>query len=163
MLNNYIPSFDFNLFSIPWISPLQAGEYGAETTFRANTPLSYVDYSLSQLQGILNPMQSYPYNQSVFFQNPQGTPDYEAQVEKEVEKAREAYEEAKRRAESTNIFGGKGPILGSKEIKNVDDAGIAKSKAGKQLKQWFDALPQGSGVFLIAVAVVILLLLFVKR
>jgi hypothetical protein len=162
MLNNYVPSYDFKLFTVPWISPLQAQEYGAETTFRANTPLPFVDYSLSVLQGLLDPKQTAaPFTQQTFFQNPQSTPQYEAEVQ--AEKARQLYEEAKRRAESYNIFGGRGPIVGEKELKNVDDAGMAKSKAGEELKKWFDALPAGSGVFLIAVAVVILLLLFVRR
>lgn len=143
------------------MSPLQAQEYGIETTFRANTPLSFVDYSLSQLDGILDPAREAPYAQSAFFQNPQGTAEYELKVK--AEQAQQLYEEAKRRAESTNIFGGKGPIIGSKELKNVDDAGIAKSTAGETLQTWFNALPAGSGIFLIGVAVVILLLLFVKR
>jgi hypothetical protein len=168
MLNNYIPSYDFNLFSIPWISPLQAQEYGIESTFRANTPLPFVDYSLNQLQNILNAPQSSQFNPITFFQNPQGTVDYEAQVKAEMEKRKAEYEK------SVNIFDmirgrtvrsgeGTGPIVGSKQTANVDDAGIAKSKTADELKKWFDALPVGSGVFLIAVTVIILLLLLVKR
>lgn len=171
MLENYVPSYDFNLFSIPWISSLQAQEYGAETTFRANTPLSYVDYSLNQLQRILNPIQE----STAFFQtpqgrdlplsrNPQGTADYEEAVRKAEEEFRK----------SVNIFDiargrtvrsgqGTGPIIGSQQTASVDDAGIDKSKAGQTLKEWYDALPQGAGVFLIGLVVVILLLLFVRK
>jgi hypothetical protein len=171
MLDNYIPSYDFTLFKIPWISSLQAQEYGAETTFRANTPLAFVDYSLSVLQGLLDPNQATaPFTQTNFFQTPQGrdTPQTRAEIEAEVEKRKAEFEK------SVNIFDilrgrtvrsgeGTGPIVGSQETKSIDDAGIAKSKTGEELKKWFDALPAGSGVFLIAVAVVILLLLFVRK
>jgi hypothetical protein len=171
MLNNYIPSYDFNLFTIPWISPLQAQEYGAETTFRANTPIEYVDYSLNQLQRILNPITE----PLAFFQTPQGrdlplgqNPQGSAEYEKEVQKAREEFEK------SVNIFDvlrgrtvrsgeGTGPIVGSKETKSIDDAGIEKSTVSEQIKEAFAALPPGSGIFLIGIIVIVLLFLFVRK
>jgi hypothetical protein len=174
MLNNYVPSYDFNLFTIPWISPLQAQEYGAETTFRANTPLPFVDYSLSVLQGLLDPKQNYPYTQSNFFQNPQGDSSYEAKVKAEVDKMRGEYE--KRKGEYDALKGNSDCPAGTKrvnlpfgfsycgkELHSDDTEGIAKSNAADVAKSWFDALPQGSGIFLIAVTAIVFLLLLVKR
>jgi hypothetical protein len=163
------PSYDFRLFDVGWISPLQANEYGAATSFRASDPTAFVDQSINLLSGLLNPRAAYPY-----VQRQVGAPIEEvpflsyfqgqsrAQVEAEVEANRQRYEEAKRRAESVNIFGGRGPIVGNKELKNVDDAGMAKSTVPDQVKAWIAALPAGSGVFLIAIVALIFLFLFAR-
>src|SRR5262245_39653048 len=57
------PSYDFRLFDIGWVSPLQANEFGAATSFRASDPTSFVDFSLNQLAGLLNPRAANPYPQ----------------------------------------------------------------------------------------------------
>ncbi len=57
----YIPSYDFGLFDIRNFSPLQAQEFGADTYFSANTPTSYVNFALNQLQGLTDPRNPYPY------------------------------------------------------------------------------------------------------
>lgn len=57
----YIPSYDFGLFDIDAFSELQAQEFGAMTRFSANTPVSYVDFSLNQLYGLLDRSNPFPY------------------------------------------------------------------------------------------------------
>lgn len=57
----YQPSFDFDLFELPQFSSLMANEFGAETSFRANTPTPYVDFSLNQLLSILNTPNESPF------------------------------------------------------------------------------------------------------
>jgi hypothetical protein len=175
------PSYDFRLFDVGWISPLQANEFGAATSFRASDPTTFVDQSINLLSGLLNPRAAYPYIQRQvggpieevpFLSYFQG--QSRAQIEAEVEANRQRYEEAKRRAESVNIFDvgrgrtvrsgeGTGPIVGSKETASVDDAGMAKSTVPDQVKAWIAALPAGSGVFLIAIVALIFLFLFVGR
>jgi hypothetical protein len=54
-----IPNFDFNLFSTSAFSPLTAEEYGAGTSFSANTPAPWTDFSLGQLVGLTNPGTTY--------------------------------------------------------------------------------------------------------
>jgi hypothetical protein len=60
------PSYDFNLFGLDQFSPLMANEFGAGTSFSAADPASYVDYSLNQLQGLLQPFNPLPYIQQQF-------------------------------------------------------------------------------------------------
>jgi hypothetical protein len=55
------PSYDFNLFNLDQFSPLLANELGAGTSFSAADPTSYVDYSLNQLSGLLQPYNPLPY------------------------------------------------------------------------------------------------------
>lgn len=60
------PSYDFNLFDVPTFSPLYANELGASTSFSANDPAPYVDFSLGQLIGTIQPNNSLPYPQTQF-------------------------------------------------------------------------------------------------
>lgn len=184
----YVPSYDFDLFDLPQFSPLQAQEFGAETSFRANTPLSFVDWSLNQFAGLMNPRASYPYVQSQFpsgidtnFGEPffQGAEDVRERLRRVRDEANRALGEAgaagtKSSGECTegrNIFGGCGPILGSKTIKSDDSSVGTNTPTGQRigdatkesLKSIFENLPAGAGVFLIAVVVIILLFLFVKK
>src|SRR5262245_33143086 len=62
----YIPSYDFRIFDLPLYSPLQAQEFGAATSFSANTPTSYIDYSINQLASLSNPSSPFPYIQRQF-------------------------------------------------------------------------------------------------
>jgi hypothetical protein len=55
------PSYDFNLFGLDNFSPLTAGEFGAGTSFSANDPVSFVNYSLNQLASSLQPYNPLPY------------------------------------------------------------------------------------------------------
>ena len=180
----YVPSYDFRIFDIPMFSPLQAQEFGADTTFSANTPVSYIDHSLNQFAGLTNPNAAFPYIQSQFpsivdkfnfdeyfnsFQSP-SRQDIEAEVEKrriEFEKAREAVTKPTKCPEGyspVSVFG----IFSYCGKKMVSDGqgtiGDKEAPAGMQsLENFMNALPKGSGIFLIAVVVIILLLLFVKR
>jgi hypothetical protein len=177
------PSYDFRLFDIGWISPLQANEFGAATSFRASDPTTFVDQSLNLLSGLLNPRASYPYAQRQvgtpieevpflsYFQGQSAArqaeieaktkqADYEARVAAEMER--------QRREGSVNILGGSGPIVGSKEMRSDGDtSSLPPSKREQELKalakDWFAALPAGSGVFLIGIAALIFLFLFIGR
>jgi hypothetical protein len=178
----YIPSYDFRIFELPQFSPLGAQEFGADTMFSANTPTGFIDYSINQLSGLLNPNSPFPYTQrqfpsvidsfetNTFFQ---GAEDTRAKLRRIRDEADRALKEAGGGddcAEGRNIVGGCGPILGSKKVmkSDGDTSGIGTTtptggKIGEATLAWFKSLPVGSGTFIIAVAVVILLLLFVKR
>jgi hypothetical protein len=104
----YTPSFDFELFDLSSFSPLQANEFGAETSFRANTPTRYADFSLDQLLGMTRTPNEIPFltrnyqddfellNMLRFFQSGTGDlPGSRAQIEAEVEKTKKVYEQAK--------------------------------------------------------------------
>jgi hypothetical protein len=179
----YIPSYDFRIFDLPMFSPLQAQEFGADTMFSANTPTSFIDNSINQLSGLLDPRAAFPYIQRQFpsvvdrfgFDTYfQGIGQTRAEIEAEVERTKKLYDEAVTKAKTTpQCPSGYSPVsvfgifsYCGKDLKSIDDAGIAKSKAGETLKPietLFNNLPKGSGVFLIAVVIIILLLLFVKK
>jgi hypothetical protein len=180
----YIPSYDFRIFDLPMFSPLQAQEFGASTSFSANTPTSYIDNSLNQFAALLNPRNLNPYPQNQFptqfgifdpenfFQSTGG--QTRAQIEAEVAKTKAAYEKAKADVTApktcpegykpVSVFGifsycGKG-------LHSDDTKGVQKSEAGaalKPLETLLNGLPPGAGIFLIAIVVIILLFLFVKR
>lgn len=63
-MREWNPSYDFRLFDIGWASPLQANEFGAATSFRASDPTAFVDRSLNQLRGLLDPRAAYPFAQN---------------------------------------------------------------------------------------------------
>lgn len=182
------PSYDFRLFDIGWVSPLQANEFGAASSFSASDPTSFVDYSLNQLYGLLNPRAAYPFVQrqlpvpiedipfATYFQG-QSRAEIEAEVRRrqaEVERARRDAEEAHERI-GVNIWDilrgrtvrsgeGTGPILGSGANQPGDaSVGDDPTHSGQKISEWIKALPEGSGVFLIAVAALIFILLFVRR
>jgi hypothetical protein len=181
------PSYDFRLFDIGWISPLQANEYGAATSFRASDPTTFVDQSINLLSGLLNPRAAYPYAQRQIGAPIEEVPflsyfqgQSRAQIEGEAARKKAGYEAAVaaemeriRREGSVSLWDmilgrtvrsgqGTGPILGSKETASVDDAGMAKSTVPDQVKAWIAALPAGSGVFLIAIVALIFLFLFAR-
>lgn len=179
----YIPSYDFDLFELPQFSPLQAQEFGAETSFRANTPLSFVDWSLNQFAGLMNPSAAFPYIQNqfpssidTFFGDTyfQGAEDVRERLRRVRDEANRALGEAgdttpsKDCKEGRNILGGCGPILGSKPMKSDDSSVGTVNPSGDRigtatLGTFFKDLPQGAGIFLIAVVVIILILLFVRK
>ena len=180
----YIPSYDFDIFDLPQFSPLQAQEFGAETSFRANTPLSFVDWSLNQFAGLMNPRASYPYQQ---FQFPSdidtafGIPFFQggqsrAEIEAEVAKTKQIFDEAKAKVKSpvqcpegyspVSVFG----IFSycGKDLKSDDSSVGTTNPSGDRAgevtaKNFFKDLPEGAGIFLIAVIAIILLLLFVRK
>jgi hypothetical protein len=178
----YIPSYDFRIFELPQFSPLQAQEFGADTMFSANTPTGFIDFSINQLSGLLNPNSPFPYVQrqfpsvidnfetNTFFQ---GAADTRAKLKQIRDEADRLLNEAGGSGdckEGRNILGGCGPILGSKKVlkSDGDTSGIGTTtptggKIGEATATWFKSLPAGSGTFIIAVVVIILLLLFVKK
>lgn len=184
------PSYDFRLFDVGWMSPLQANEFGAATSFRASDPTSFVDFSLNQLAGLLNPSAAYPYPQRQlpapieevpflrFFQG--------ESAEATRERLRRVREEADRllreaggnpgvnigdvfRGRTVRSGEGTGPIVGDKVLKNdgkdapLGDDPTGSGKKMGALADWWKALPQGAGVFLIGVAALIFILLFARK
>jgi hypothetical protein len=188
----YIPSYDFDLFDLPQFSPLQAQEFGAETSFRANTPLSFVDWSLNQFAGLMNPRAAYPYVQSQFpseidmrFGQPffQGAEDVRERLRRVRDEANRVLVEAGGNTQSsipaptTKSSGcptGYSPVsvfglfsYCGKDLKS-DDSSVGTTnpsgdRIGDATKDFFANLPPGAGIFLIAVVVIILLLLFVRK
>jgi hypothetical protein len=179
----YIPSFDFRIFDLPSFSPLQAQEFGAETSFSANTPLSYVDFSLNQFANLLRPNTNTPYIQNQFpipidgatFENYfQGVTRSRAEIEALAKQQSEEFEKAKADVTApktcpegykpVSVFGifsycGKG-------LKSDGDQTLGDKTAppGMQsLETFLNAIPQGAGIFLIALVVIILIFLFVRR
>ena len=180
----YIPSYDFDIFDLPQFSPLQAQEFGAETSFRANTPLSFVDWSLNQFAGLMNPRASYPYTQSQFpsdIDTTFGIPFFQggqsrAEIEAEVARRKQVFDEARAKAKSpvqcpegyspVSVFGlfsycGKDMKSGDSSVGTINPSGDRIGDA--TLSSFFKDLPQGARIFLIAVVVIILLLLFVRK
>jgi|SRR5215475_1323282 len=187
-----IPSFDFQLFSLPNFSPLQAQEYGADTSFNANTPSWYVDFSLNQLLGLMQPSNPSPYVQrqfpariqkydplNLFAQKPdiievypQGTLPPELQgkgQQPEIpNKGCNWFDIITLRCNPSLGTGGAqgtGPIIGSEERKSDGENVLGKepSGAGKKFADFLKSLPTGSGIFLIAIIALIFLLLFARR
>jgi hypothetical protein len=180
----YIPSYDFDIFDVPQFSPLQAQEFGAETSFRANTPLSFVDWSLNQFAGLMNPRASYPYVQSQFpsdIDTTFGVPFFQggqsrAEIEAEVARTKKIFDDARAKAANpvqcpegyspVSVFGlfsycGKDLKSGDSSVGTINPSGDRPGDV--TAKSLLKGLPQGAGVFLIAVVVIILLFLFVKR
>ena len=178
----YIPSYDFRIFDLPQFSPLGAQEFGADTMFSANTPTGFIDFSINQLSGLLNPNSPFPYIQrqfpsvidtfetNTFFQ---GASDTRAKIKQIRDEADRLLKEAGGSddcKDGRNILGGCGPIIGSKKVmkSDGDTSGIGTTtptggKIGEATTNWFKSLPVGLETFIIAVVVIILLLLFVKK
>ena len=186
----YIPSYDFKLFKIPNFSPLEANEYNASTQFSANTPLAYVDYSINQLAGLMQPNNPNPYNQrqfpseiipselAAFFQDtPSAARDRLRKLRDQAnevlgETAQDKVAVPKAKGDCPEGYSRVTPFgisalsyCGKQRVSDGQGTmGDKEAPAGLgQLETFMNALPQGSGVFLIAVIVIILLFLFVKR
>jgi hypothetical protein len=183
----YIPSYDFRIFDLPQFSPLGAQEFGADTMFSANTPTGFIDYSINQLSGLLNANSPFPYIQrqfpsvidsfetNTFFQGASNTRERLKQIRDEADRLLNnagggTANQTGDCTEGRNILGGCGPILGSKKVmkSDGDTSGVGTTtptggRIGEATAEWFKSLPAGSGIFIIAVAVIILLLLFVKK
>lgn len=186
-----IPDYDFELFEIPYFSALEANEYGAATRFQSSDPTAWVDYSLNQLYGLVNPQSVRPYPQRQFpttfedipfvdlFQSPRS--QTRAEIEAEVERNRIAVEKARDAAEApvqcpegyspVSVFGlfsycGKDMVSDGKNAPLGDDPTHSGKKAGSivdEARKALASLPSGSGVFLIAIVAIIFLVLFVRR
>ena len=184
----YIPSYDFNLFKIPNFSSLGAQEFNAMTEFSANTPLSYVDYSLNQLAGLTQPNNAYPYPQNQF---PAQIIPYDLQPYFQ-DTPSAAADRLRKLRDQANVILGETPQdkvsvpqsksdcppgfkrvtpLGitwlsycGKELHSDDRGAVKESDVGLgSFEKFMNALPQGSGIFLIALVVIILLFLFVRK
>ena len=166
----YIPSYDFQIFDLPSFSPLEANEYGADTSFSANTPTWWMQRSLSLLAGLTQPDNILPYINNQFSTAQQTR----AEIEAEVAKRQADYEKAKADVTApktcpdgykpVSVFG----IFSycGKELKSDDSSVGANAKVPPGMQQaetLLKALPAGSGIFLIAVVIIIFLLLFVRR
>jgi hypothetical protein len=184
------PSYDFRLFDIGWMSPLQANEFGAATSFRASDPTSFVDFSLNQLAGLLNPRAAYPYPQRQlpgpieevpflsYFQGESAEATRE-RLRRVREEADRLYREAGGepgvnigdvfRGRTVRSGQGTGPIVGDKVLKSDGDtSGVGVTtptggRIGDATKAWFASLPAGAGVFLVGVAALIFILLFARK
>lgn len=161
----YIPSYDFRIFDIPYFSPLQAQEFGADTTFSASTPLGYIDNSFNQL-----------------FQ--QGASETRERLRQIRDEADRMYKQAGGNDQTTpqipNVNKGDCPTgykrvtpfgIGAlsycgKELRSDDSGAIGDKRAPpgmSALETGLNSLPQGAGLFLIAIVAIIFLLLFVRR
>lgn len=199
MVQGWNPSYDFRLFDIGFVSPLQAQEFGAQTMFRASDPTSFVDYSLNQLAAILQPGNPRPFPQRQLPMPMEEIPFvsfFQAGAEDTRERLRRVRDEADRMLREA----GGGDVqrfpsggastqkpqcgttkciwwerwLGKKDgecchdVLISDDSGVGTTtptgeRAGDATKQWLAALPPGAGVFLIAVAALIFILLFARK
>lgn len=195
-MNGWNPSYDFRLFDVGFMSPLQANEFGAQTMFRASDPTSFVDNSLNQLAQILNPRAARPFPQrqlpspiediafTPFFQ---GAEDVRARLRRARDEADRLLREAGGGDSQTFPRGGTQEKkcgttkciwwerwLGKKDgecchdVLVSDDSSVGATspsgeRAGDKALAWLEALPKGSGVFLIAVAALIFIFLFARR
>lgn len=169
-----IPNYDFELFELPDFSALEANEFGATTRFQASDPTSWVDYSLNQLYGLVNPQAAYPYTQRQFpspivdvpfvnyFQSPQGR-DVTLDEAREVAKRRgcTVFDLITGNCRPAIVTGEAGPK--DQDILKSDGGDTLSTPGSKKVGEWLEALPAGSGVFLIAILAIIFLLLFVGR
>lgn len=190
----YIPSYDFGLFDIDAFSELQANEYGAMTRFSANTPTSYVDFSLNQLYNLLNPSNPNPYISRMpqttsiipqelqqFFQQRQGdaiTVYPSGVTPPELQHQGAPVTQATKRV-CTEADGFWKRLLGICCIQAVtpdgkdcalhsDDSSVGTvTPSGGRVDLTsalgFQSLPQGAGVFLIGILILVLLILFVRK
>lgn len=188
-----IPSYDFQLFEIPYFSPLQLQEFGIDPYFSAGTPTRYVDYVLNQIAGLTQPSNGRPYAarngngpiipyelQEFFTQRrdnitvyPSGTTPPELQHKG----APVPQQTADRMCTDSDplwkkIFGiccsAPQQIINGRCTLVSDDSSVGTTtptgeRIGDATKAFFGNLPQGAGVFLVGVVIVILLLLFVRR
>lgn len=193
----YIPSNDFSLFDIPYFSELQANEYGIATRFNANTPASFVDFSLNQLYNLTDPNNRNPYisrrpvSTSIipdelqdFFRlmqsrdnitvYPSGTtppelqrkgPPVQAGAKRMCDPNDKSWAEWTRRLLGICCTQGITPD-GTQCTLHSDDSSVGTiNPSGDRVDptKWFEGLPQGAGVFLIGIVIVILLILFVRK
>jgi hypothetical protein len=186
----YIPSYDFQLFDIPSFSELQANEFGVATHFSANTPVSFVDYSLNRLLGLTQPGNTapyeqrqfpavmYPYSMQDFFRGlqqrdnvtvyPSGTLPPELQGTPKQSTLPKCGPE---HPWYWRYLGWCCPFIVTADNKCMmvsDDSSVGTQtpsgeRATDKIASAFGSLPQGAGIFLIGVLVVILLILFVRR
>lgn len=199
-MREWNPSYDFRLFDIGWASPLQANEFGAATSFRASDPTAFVDRSLNQLRGLLDPRAAYPFAQNQLptpLEDVPFTGFFQGGAEATRERLRRVRDEADR---LLGEAGGNAPqsyprggastqaqqcgttkctwaerwFLGKKhgecchKVLHSDDSSVGTTtptgeRAGEATKAWLAALPAGAGVFLIALAALIFILLFVRK
>jgi len=182
-MQGWNPSYDFRLFDVGWASPLQANEFGAATSFRASDPTAFVDYSLNQLAGLLNPRAANPYPQrqlpspieevpflSYFQGRAQQT---RAEIEAEVARRQAEFEKAKADVKApkkcppgyspVSVFG----IFSycGKERVSDGEGTMGDKEAGPWawLESVLNSAPQGAGIFLIAIVALIFIFLFVGR
>lgn len=189
-----IPSYDFGLFEVQNFSPLQAQEFGADTYFSANTPVSYVNYALNQLQGLTDPSNPLPYtSRSTLRVAPPIIPDELRQFFQQKDNIT-VYPSGVTPPELRHK--GAPVAQGAKQVCGPNDGlwkrllGLcciqAVSADGKECVQHSDdssvgtvtpsggrvdltsalglsALPQGAGVFLIGIIILVLLILFVRK
>src|SRR5215510_11130766 len=147
-----VPSYDFRIFDIPFFSPLQAQEFGADTTFSASTPLSYVDYSFNQL----------------FQDSASATRERLRQIRDEADRMykQAGGQDAKTPSDQTATsdcpagykrvtpFGIKALSYCGKQLRSDDTNAVGDKTAPPgmgALEAGLNALPQGAGIFLIAV------------
>lgn len=186
----YVPSYDFGLFDVREFSPLQMNEFGADTYFSANTPLSYVDYALNQMSGLTQPNNPTPYvSQSMIRTAPRIIPEELQQFFQQrdnitVYPAGQTPPELQHKggvvSGTTVPCTGKPwywrylgwccpfEIVNGECVLHSDDSsvGIVNPSGGRvdlNSALGLSALPQGAGVFLIGVIILVLLILFVRR
>lgn len=192
------PSLDFKLFDVPSFSPLEANEYGAMTSFSANTPTKYLDFALNQLFGLTQSSNARPYRQVQFpaeselsnllsfFQG--GASETRERLKRVRDEADEMYRKAggsdavpaaqdqgkpapakKRGCTLWDVLNLNCTPAWMTESGSAEPSDSAVMKSGvsagvnTDVGALFRNLPAGAGVFLIAVVVIILLILFARK
>jgi hypothetical protein len=215
----YIPSTDFQLFSLPQFGGLFSDSLGLSNSFQSSDPSNYVNYALNSFAQILKPqtptqIPSQPnYGAGIELGNvgdlftplPLITPQFPSfqgqdtqtldDLRRRLQKVRddaqakldETYGKTSSQGGNTttvnvntqpprqnrNVLGGSIPIW-SKDAPMVSDGsgsgkdrviGDDPTKSGDKAQtvaDFFKTLPAGSGIFLIAIAIIILILLFAR-
>lgn len=197
---SYVPSFDFELFDLPNFSPLQANEFGAFTSFSANTPTSFTDYSLDRLLGLLRTPNPVPFptrnfgndfeleNMLRFFQSqgsvsiddvrgkqptnqiivyPSGTLPPELQgkgQQPEVQrKGCTLFDMITGRCTPAILSPTGGATASEPNVMVSDGKGTMGTEGSKSIAKWIEALPQGTGIFLIGLVALVFLFLFARK
>jgi hypothetical protein len=160
----YVPSYDFRIFDIPFFSPLQAQEFGADTTFSASTPINYIDYSFNQLFSQDTPEQAKERLRKLR--------DQANEILGETQKVPSPFPTGKKTDTCPDGYSKVTPFgiealsyCGKQRVSDGQGTmGDKEAPAGLgKLETAMNSLPQGSGLFLIVVVAIIFLLLFVRR
>lgn len=166
------PSFDFRLFELPQFSPLQAQEFGAETIFGAADPPWFVDRSIGELFGLGDLALFQGESAEAIRERLRRTRDEADRLLREAGGSAPAQAPASKcgttKCHWYERWAGKKDGECCHDVLTSDDSSVGTispsgDRVGSGLKEWLEALPSGSGVFLVAVLAIIFLLLFARR
>lgn len=182
------PSFDFQLFQLPNFGELFANEMGVSSRFNASDPIGYVNTSLDRLISLTQPA---PYPSGLFNYVQGGNADlipqqtsgqFERAISEYQRRTEEAIRKAVQREQAEMTYERAQDILKKNEIlisggsqqdvidraKELERDRYARERGGydptKELAGFpFGKLTKEQGYLVIAVIILVLLLLFVRR